>query len=254
MLQGTADLDAVAERAPYVAAPSADALSIPRAELLQVAWELSATDRDALFPPALHPVNPPVVTFSFLRARECTHGPFTLAETRLLCRSGIRTRGYHVRAFVDNAEVATILRTGWGYRVTVADVTMSQRYDGATGQVAVDGVVVLLAGHVSPTALSPSDLQYTATMHPARLDRGLRLLQVERGFEFAGAERGDPFVDAFEAPAWGEPRLRLAHPVSASSAVANVAIKPIRFVCRADVWAFDGTEALLPTPTVATRR
>ena len=129
-------------------------------------------DRDALFPPALHPVNPPVVTFSFLRARECTHGPFTLAETRLLCRSGIRTRGYHVGAFVDNAEVATILSTGWGYRVAVADVTMSHRYDGATGRVAVDGVVALLAGHVSPRALSPSDLQYTSTMHPARLDRG----------------------------------------------------------------------------------
>ena len=70
-----------------------------------------------MFPPALHPVNPPVVTFSFLRARECTHGPFTLAEIRLLCRSGIRTRGYHVGAFVDNAEVAR----------------RSSRRDGATG-------------------------------------------------------------------------------------------------------------------------
>ena len=242
MLQGTAHVEVVAANAPYVATPSAEPLSIPKAELLQVAWEVSAADRDALFPPALHPVNPPVVTFSFLRARECTHGPFTLAETRLLCRSGIRTRGYHVGAFVDNADVATILTSGWGYRVAVADVSLGLRYDGATGRVAVEGVVALLAGYVSPRALSPSDLQYTATMHPVRLDRGPRLLQVERDHQFVCAERGDPFVDAFDASAWGESRLRLAHPVSASSAVADVVLKPIRFVCRADVWAFEGTE------------
>jgi Acetoacetate decarboxylase (ADC) len=254
MLQGTADVDAIAARAPYVATPAAEPLPIPKAELLQVAWELTATDRDALFPPALHPVNPPVVTFSFLRARECTHGPFTLAETRLLCRSGVRTRGYHVGAFVDNADMATLLSTAWGYSVTVADVTMSHRYDGATGRVAIDGAVALLAGHASPIALSPSDLQYTATMHPARLDRGLRLLQVEREFDFARAERGHPFVHAFDAPAWGEPRLQLSNPVSASSAVADVAIRPIRFVCRADVWAYDGTEAVPPAKTTANRR
>jgi Acetoacetate decarboxylase (ADC) len=246
MLQGTADVDVLAANAPYVATPAAEPLSIPKAELLQVAWEVAARHRDALFPPALHPVNPPVVTFSFLRASECTHGPFTLAETRLLCRSGIRTRGFHVGAFVDNAEVAPILSSRWGYRVTVADVTMNRRYEGATGQVAVDGVPVLLAGHTSPRTLSPSDLQYTSTMSAARLDRGLRLLQVERDHQFVSAERGDPFVATFDAAAWGEPRLRLAHPVSASSAVADVTFKPVRFVCRADVWAFEGTEPLSP--------
>ncbi len=244
MLQGTADVDAVAVRAPYVASPSGEPFSVPKASLLQVAWELSAVDRDNLLPPALHPVNPPVVTFSFVQARECTLGPFTLAETRLVCRSGIRTRGYHVGAFVDNDDVANVLAAGWGYRTTMADVTLSSRYDGVTGRVAADGELVLLAGHASSTALSPSDLQYTATMHPARLDRGVRLLQVERGFDFVRAQRGTPFVHAFDAAAWGEPRLRLTHPVSASSAVADLTFKPIRFVCRVDVWAFEGTEAV----------
>lgn len=244
MLQGTADVDAVAATAPYVATPSVEPLSIPKAELLQVAWEVESNDRDAMLPPALHPVNPPVITFSFLRARECTHGAFTLAEARLLCRSGIRTRGYHVGAFVDNADVAALLAAGWGYRVAVADVALGQRYDGATGRVTVDGETVVLAGHVGPRALSPSDLQYTSTMHPARLDRGFRLLQVERDFQFVRAERGEPFVHAFDAAAWGDPRLRLSHPVSSSAAVADVTVKPIRFVCRADVWAFEGTEPM----------
>jgi hypothetical protein len=244
MLQGTADIDAVAAGAPAVSVPASEPLSIPQAEVLQVAWEVAAADRDALLPPALHPVNPPVVTFSFLRARECAYGPFTLAETRVLCRSGLRTRGYHIGAFVDNAEVAAVLAAGWGYRIASAGVTMSHRYDGTSAQVVVDGAVVLDVGHVSPVPLSPSDLQYTATMHPARLDRGLRLLQIERDYHFVRAERGTPYVHAFDALPWGEPRLRLSHPVSSSSAVADVTFRPVRFVCRPDVWAFDGTESV----------
>ncbi len=242
MLQGTADVDAQAARAPFVSAPASEPLTIPTAEVLQVAWEVAATDRDALLPPALHPVNPPVVTFSFLRAEESDYGPFTLAETRLLCRSGLRTRGFLVGAFVDNAEVGTVLADGWGYRVAPAELEMSHRYDGTSAEVVVDGAVVLAAGHVSPVPLSPSDLQYTATMQPARLERGLRLLQVERDYQFVRAERGRPYAHAFEAAAWGEPRLHLSHPVSASSARAGVTFKPVRFMCRPDVWAFDGTE------------
>ena len=245
MLQGTADVDVVAAKAPLVATPSSEPLSIPKAELLQVAWEVTATDRDALLPPALHPVNPPVVTFSFT-ARQGVHprpvharrGPPAVSQWDPDPRVSRR------RPSSTTLKSPRSCSTGWGYRIAVADVTMSHRYDGATGRVAVDGVVALRAGHVSPCALSPSDLQYTSTMHPARLDRGLRLLQVERDYQFVRAERGDPFVDAFDADAWGEPRLRLSHPVSASSAVADVAFKPVRFVCRADVWAFDGTEPL----------
>ena len=69
-------------------------------------------------------------------------------------------------------------------------LALSDRYDGATGRVALDGGVALLTGHASPRALSPSDLQYTSTMNPARLDRGLRLLQVERDQQFARVDVG----------------------------------------------------------------
>jgi Acetoacetate decarboxylase (ADC) len=242
MLQGTADVEGIAAGAPYVAALASEPLTVPQADLLQVAWEVAAADRDALLPPALHPVNPPVVTFSFVGARDSPYGPFTLAEARLLCRSGLRTRGFLIGAFVDNEEIATVLAGGWGYRLRPATVSLSRRYDGTSGAVLVDGAEVLSTGHVSPVPLSPSDLQYTATMHPARLDRGLRLVQVERDFQFTRAERGKPYVHTFDAGAWGEPRLRLSHPVSAASAAADVTYKPVRFVCRPDVWAFDGTE------------
>jgi hypothetical protein len=244
MLQGTADVDAIAAGAPSVSSLASEPLTVPHAELLQVAWEVDAADRDALLPPALHPVSPPVATFSFVGARESPYGPFTLAEVRLLCRSGLRTRGFLIAAFVDNQEIGAVLSDGWGYRLAPATVTLSRRYDGTSGVVLVEGTAALSTGHVSPVPLSPSDLQYTATMHPARLDRGLRLVQVERDFGFSRAERGQPYVHAFDAAAWGEPRLRLSHAVSASSAVADVTFKPVRFVCRPDVWAFDGTEAI----------
>ena len=57
----------------------------------------------------------------------------------------------------------------------------------------------------------------------------------------------------FDAAAWGELRLRPTHPVSASSAVADVTFKPFRFVCRADVWAFEGTEPSVIPGKQATR-
>ena len=40
MLQGTAALETVAAAAPHVGTPSIEPLSVPKAELLQVAWEV----------------------------------------------------------------------------------------------------------------------------------------------------------------------------------------------------------------------
>jgi hypothetical protein len=96
---------------------------------------------------------------------------------------------------------------------------------------------VLDVGHTLPTRLSPDDVQYTATMHAARLERGLRLLQVERDHAVHQAERGTPYLREFV-----DDRLRPSFPVSASSARADVTLKPVRFACRPDVWAFEGTE------------
>ncbi|MEA3020709.1 MAG: hypothetical protein QOI47_2233, partial [Actinomycetota bacterium] len=179
--------------------------------------------------------SPPVVQWTFIRARESVHGAFTLAETRLACRSGVRARGFHVGAFVDNPAVAEVLRAGWGYRVEVADVTLSRRYDGTTGRVAG----TLETGHTFPIRLSPDDVQFTATMHAANLDRGLRLLQVERDHDVHQAERGTPFLTSFT-----HATLRPSFPVSASSARADVTLKPVRYACRPDVSAFEGTEPI----------
>ena len=227
MIQGTATITSGVR----VDAPATEPLELPGATLLQVIYEFAADGRDELFPPALHPVSPPCVAWSFLHAPVSVHGAFTLAETRLLCRSGLRTRGLHTGGVVDNAAVAEVLASQWGYALRVGDVSLDRRYDGTFGHAEGIGEV----GHIRPTLISGGDLQYTASMHPVELDRGLRLLQVERDYVFHEAERGVPFA---RATALG------SHPVSASSAAADVIIKPPRFACRPDVWAFEGTEKL----------
>ena len=242
MLSGTADIDALGGAAPSVDSFAGDPLVCPGADVFQLAHEIRSSGREALFPPGLHPVNPATLTWSFLRAPQSDLGAFTLVQTRLVCRSGVRGRGFHVAAFVDNPVAADVLRSRWGYRVAVADVTLERLYHGTFGRVVVDGRTVLDVALMAPQPLSGDDLQYTDTMHLAHTPSGLRLVQVEQTYEFGRAERGKPVLSAFEADAWGEPRLQPTYPVSASSAGADVTFHPVRFVCRPDVTAFEGTE------------
>lgn len=221
MIQGTGTVEA----AVRVDAPASEALELPGCEVLQVIYEVPYAQRDWLVPPALHPVSPPCIAVSFLRAPA-----FTMAETRVVCRSGMRTRGYHLGGWINDAAMAKVLTDGWGYSLTVAEVSLERRYHGTTGL--VEGHFEV--GHTRPVQISGGDLQYTASMHPVELPRGLRLLQVERAYAFHQAERGTPFARGLEA----------THPVSASSATADVTLKPPRFCCRPDVWAFEGTEPL----------
>jgi hypothetical protein len=244
MLSGTADVDALGALAPTVSTFPTEALVCPGAEVLQVVWEVwgAGDAREALLPPGLHPVTPPTLTWSWLRAPESVAGPFTLAQTRVVCRSGVRGRGFHIAGFIDNPDAARLLICQWGYRLTLGEVSLERRYDGTRGRVRAGGKVVLDCGLTFPQPLSGADLQYTDTMHLARTPLGLRLVQVECDYAFGPAERGRPTLAAFDVERWGEPRLRPSYPVSASSAVADVSVMPVRFVCLPDVWAFVGTE------------
>jgi hypothetical protein len=244
MLTGTADVDALAADAPTVSAFATEALVCPGADVLQVVWELwtEGDAREGVLPPGLHPVTPPTLTWSWLRAPESMAGPFTLAQTRVLCRSGVRGRGFHVAGFIDNPDAARLLTSQWGFRLTRADVFLERRYDGTHGRVRQGGDVVLDCGLTLPQPISGADLQYTDTMHLAHTPLGLRLVQVECDYAFGPAERGRPTLASFAADRWGQPRLRPSYSISASSALADVSLMPVRFVCRPDVSAFVGTE------------
>lgn len=211
-------------------------------ELLQLVYEVRAEHRRAMLPPALHPVNPPAITMTILRAGGSEAGPFTLAEIRIICRSGVRSRGFHLSCFVDGPDAARLLARHWGYRVATAQVELSRRYHGTTAFVRTADGIPLRARLLDPRPLSPGDVQLTDTMHLARIPAGRRLIQVERAVRPSEVDRGEPLLDTFDGAAFGEPRLVPSNPVSAVLLTGQAAFRLVRYVCRPDINALEGTE------------
>jgi len=244
VLFGTADVDALAAGAPVMARLDTEPLVLPGAWVLQVTYEMPGAAREVLLPPALHPTDPPLVSWTFLR---CTHGPlgaFVMAQLRVECRSGLRPRGFVLASVIDSADTGRELTSRWGYGSRAGDVRLVRQYDAVTGTACVDGRTILDVALRDPDPLGPHDIQYTASMHLAHTPRGVRLVQVDPTFAVERAERGRPYLVAFDAAAWGDARIVPTHPVSASIAIADVTLPKLRYLCRPDVWAFEGTERL----------
>jgi Acetoacetate decarboxylase (ADC) len=244
VLFGTADVDALAARAPVMERLDTEPLVLPGTWVLQVTYEMAAAAREALLPPALHPTDPPLLSWTLLR---CTSGPlgaFAIAQLRVECRSGLRPRGFLVASVIDSVDAGRALTARWGYGSRAGDVRLARQYDAVGGTVRLDGRTILDVALRDPDPLGPHDIQYTASMHLAHTPRGVRLVQVDPTFAVERAERGRPHLVAFDAAAWGDVRIVPMHPVSASIAVADVTLPRLRYLCRPDVWAFDGTETL----------
>ena len=244
MLIGTANVDELAARAAVVESFDAEAAGCEQAEVLQVMYEIAAPQRAALLPPALHPTDPPIVTWLLYRCAASPWGRFAMAQTRIECRSGLRLRAFLVSAVVDNAVAAEALSTRWGFASQEGQIELHRYYDSMRAAVVADGRTILDVIVSDPDPLSAADLQYVANVNLAHTPRGLRLVQVEPRYQVHRVERGRPRVVAFDGAAWGDTRIEPVYPVSASLAVADLTIPRIRFVCRSDVLAFDGTEAV----------
>lgn len=242
MLNGTADPVAMADT--VVTSLATQTLVCRDAELLLAFHEVSSGARQAMLPPALHPVNPAAIIVSVLKVGESDVGPFALAETRIVCRSGVRSRGFHVSCFVSGKDAGELLATRWGFRVRPGEVELSRHYHGTTAVVRRDNATVLDVRLLAPRPLSVTDLQFTDAMHLARTPLGTRLIQVERTHEVTEADRGRLLLAAFDAAAWGEPLLCPSHPISAVSLAGSVTLRPIRYVCDPAVNAWKGTERI----------
>jgi hypothetical protein len=205
---------------------------------------MSGATREVLLPPALHPTDPPLVSWTFLRCASGPLGAFAIAQLRVECRSGLRPRGFLVASVIDSMEAGRTLASRWGYASRPGEVRLARQYDAVTGTVRVDGSMILDVALRDPDPLGAHDIQYTASMHLARTPRGVRLVQVDPAFAVERAERGRPHLVAFDGAAWGDARIVPTHPVSASIAIADVTLPKLRYLCRPDVWAFDGTERL----------
>jgi hypothetical protein len=222
------------EHGPLLRQPGGEPWVLPRAQILQVMYEIEQGAMTSLLPPALHPTIPPTLVVTVMRAPESPVGPFTLAEAKVGCRSGARPRALSVRAYCDSAAACEALAARWGYPVHPAEVVLAKRYDRSWGAVRIGGRTVLEAHLVDPEAISGSDIQYLATLNTARVERRgeavPRLIQVDPEYQFHSADRGMPELLAFDAEAFALPGAEPYWPVSASLAVADVAMPELRYL------------------------
>ena len=229
---------------PEMTAFDTEAVTLEKADIVQVLYEIDDDDMEAMIPIAFHPTIPPSVTFLFYQGGGGPVPPFTMGQVRLGCRAGVRPRGYLLAAVVDNPDAARELSQRWGYRCLPGEVKISRRHDYVRATAAVDGRTILDVTVVDPMPIAGTDIQFTATMNPARTPKGLRLVQVDPEFTFHKAERGQPRVDVFDAAAWGDDRVRPVYPVSACAAVADLTLPKLRYLCKPDVPTMQGTEKI----------
>lgn len=244
MLVGSASVGELAVRAPAMAGFGGEPVVCEQADVLQVMYEIATPHRDAMLPPALHPTDPPIVSWLIYRCPTSPWGKFAMAQTRIECRSGLRLRAFLISAVVDNPDAAEALSNRWGFTIEEGGIDLHRSYDSTRATVVANGRTILDLTVADPDPLSPADVQYVANVNLAQTPRGLRLVQVEPRYQIHRVERGRPRVVAFDGPAWGNARVQPVYPVSASLAVADITISRVRFVCRPDVLAFDGTEAV----------
>ena len=240
MLTGTASLDTLADRAPRMPSLNPDPVMFEEVEVLQAGFEMAYASREPTLPPGLHPTSPPLMIVLVWRVASGPWGPFTMAQLRVSCRSGVRPRGFVAGCLVDTARAATELSAGWGFPVQVGRVRLDRFYDA----VVLDAGPALRITGLDPDPLGAGDVQYSVTTTLAHTERGLRLVQVEPEYQLRRVERVRPNVDHFDAPAWTGLPLTPRSPVAATIGVGALSIPRLRFVSRPDVMAFEGTETL----------
>ena len=245
MLTGTADVDALAARLSAATIPewASDDVVLDDVISLQLIVELRRAGRADLLPPGLHPTDPPSLHIQVWRVGGSPWGAFTWAHTRLSCRSGVRARALTTGSVVTAPAAARGLAERFGFASTVGTIRFDVRYDRSDAVVEVEGRSVLEVQALDPVPLASDAVQITSTMNLATTPQDLRLVQVEARHRTTGLDRLHARVRRFDSTAWGDERL---DPYSVVSAVQmrdqQVTMPAVRFVCRPDVIAFEGTE------------
>jgi hypothetical protein len=227
-----------------MASLDSDPVRLEGVEVLQAAFEQPYAHRQATLPAALHPTTPPLLILLAWTVTDSPWGPFSMAQVRLSCRSGVRPRGYVVGGIIDNSAAGDALSSRFGLPAAEGTVRLVRRYDATELTVDRDGAPAVRLVALDPDPLSPGDVQFSVTTTLATTPRGLRLVQVEPEYELTRVERVRPRLDGFDGAVWGEPMLQPRHPVTATVSLGRLTIPSIRYLSRPDVIAFEGTEKL----------
>lgn len=244
MLFGTNDPGDLAAQAPAIESFGAEPVTLMGVETLQILCEVPFEAAQARLPPALHPTQPALVGWVVQSVAESPWGPFRLAQMRLECRSGVRPRALLLHSVCDSLPAAYALSSGWGFSFDVRPVSLRRYYDSIQVEVGEPDDPILAIGMREPEPLGADTLQAIAGLHPVQTDRGLRLLQCDPEARIDRAERGSVVIELFDDEAWQAEGLVPELAVSAAFTVGEVTLPKLRFLLRADVWAFEGTESI----------
>ena len=244
MLVGTGDPAALEPGAPEMDGLGGPGLELRDTVFVQALFEIRSQGMCEMLPPALHPTLPPVAGFSVYDVPDSAWGAFRMAQLRIECRSGLRPRGLLVAAVIDVEPARRALAERFGFRGVAGEVVLSRAYDETRVDVEVAGRTWLRTSMRGPTRIGEGDTQFVSSMHPARTPMGFRLVQLDTRHEVMRAERAPLDLEVFDAAAWGEPRIVPSLPLPGVVGVANLRFDAIRFVCRPEVMAFEGTEAV----------
>jgi hypothetical protein len=244
-LFGTLDVGAL-DGVPTMTLLDASELTLAGAELLQIHYEIDAVDLTAVLPPACQPTIPPTLTLLVLHCPASEHGPVTMAQLRIGCRSGIWPRNYLLAAVVAEPEAAEALGARWGVRSLTGQVEVSARHDRVEAVVtSADGETLAHTALVDPQPISGRDLWYAPNLHLADTPRGRRLVHVDLQFTEVGqADRGRAEIATLDAGAWGEARIVPRYPISASFVVGDLRLSHVGLLNDPQLPAVEGTEKL----------
>jgi len=240
-LFGELEIDAVAPALPQLRDLDTEAWEIPKAEIVQVAYEVADGTR-TLLPRALHPAIPEYVTFVVTRYPESPVGPFDLAQLRLMARAGVHPRGYVLGAVASTDAAVAALRERWGYPVVRGEIAFRRYHDRVASTVRRGGETILDIAVVDPEVIAGGDLQYIHAVTLARVDGAAQLVQVDPHYTVHRAARGRAQVGRFAAAAWNAAAVRLTTPISASASTCDTDLPRIRFVMDPQIPVVSGTK------------
>jgi hypothetical protein len=246
-LSGTLDVSPRVAAAPLVTSLATEPIVLERAEILYAMFEIDAGEMEDLIPAALNPTIPPVVTFVTIRAQASPIGSFTIAQSRIGCRAGVRPRGFPTGGYIEgDAEAADALTDRWGFALEPAEVSLRRGFHDIVSEVTVDGRTILSYSSLDPIPLTGAEVLFASSMHLARVRRDgeeqVRLVQMDPEFIFHKASRGGARLDAFDPQAWGEERVTVVYPVSVWYALCDLTLPRVRYISDPNVPALQGTE------------
>lgn len=249
-LFGTLDLARLTAQLPSLRDLDTEAWALPRAETLQVAYEVPR-ETQALLPPALHPAVPSYAVFTVTRYPDSPVGPFNLAALRLACRAGAHPRGLVLGAVASSADAALALRERWGLPAVTGEVSLVRRHDRISGIALRDGATVLEATLIDPEPIAGGDVQFInwLTLVRAPLDGALKplLVQVDPRHTIHRAERGRPAIGRFDPTAWNAATVRPTDPILAVATTSDTDLPRIRFVMDTELPVVRGTRRIRET-------